>query len=96
MGWPLPCSSSNDTPTTTSRKGKSHPVDVEELAAAEKIFLTKPDKAVKRTFCHAVLVAICATRFKVGISDLEPNTKQRLMDSLIQWVSSPTIDLAKF
>jgi hypothetical protein len=90
LGWPLPRSSNNDPNTTTSRKGKRDIVDAEELAAAEDIFRTKPDKAVKRTFRHAVLVAMCAARFKVGISELEPSTKQTLADSLVQWVSLAT------
>jgi hypothetical protein len=77
----------------TSRKGKSDPVDNEELSVAEDIFCRKPDKAIKRTFRHAVLVAMCAARFKVGTSALEPQTKQALADSLIQWVSCMTIDL---
>jgi hypothetical protein len=68
-------------------------VDDEELLAAEDVFRRKPDKAVKRTFRHAVLVAMCAARFKVGTSVLEPKTKQALADSLIQWVRCTTFDL---
>lgn len=90
LGWPLPRPSNNDPSNMTLRKGKSDPVDAQELAAAENIFRSKPDKAVKRTFRHAVLVAMCAARFKASISEFESNNKQTLADSLIQWVSSAT------
>jgi hypothetical protein len=36
---------------------------------------------------------MCAARFQVGTSVLEPKTKQALADSLIQWVHCKTIDL---
>ena len=93
LGWPI---SRDNMDRITSRKGKNDPVDDEELSAAEKIFPMKPDKAVKRDFRHAVLVAMCASRFKAGISELKPKTKQALADSLIQWVCFKTTDFAKF